>query len=78
MDTMANALELGSNRVDTIHYLPGYFSYKDRHTIIIKNAICICEEDEGLIRVHGDYHPGGWRDAVGFCEHALHVGALVL
>ena len=59
MGTMANDLSLGCDCLGTIHYLPGCFVAHDGSAIKIKNAICIHEEDDGLLWKHTDYRPGG-------------------
>ncbi|KAG8683356.1 hypothetical protein FRC09_016132 [Ceratobasidium sp. 395] len=38
---------------------PGHFLGHDGDTVTIKNAICIHEEDAGLLWKHTDYRPGG-------------------
>ncbi|KAI5116906.1 hypothetical protein M0805_000801 [Coniferiporia weirii] len=59
MGTMANDLSLGCDCVGTIHYLPGCFVGHDGSAIKIKSAICIHEEDDGILWKHSDYRPGG-------------------
>jgi len=59
MGTMANELSLGCDCVGQIHYLPGAFVAHDGSAIIIKNVICIHEEDNGVLWKHTDYRPGG-------------------
>ncbi|TDL20438.1 peroxisomal copper amine oxidase [Rickenella mellea] len=59
MGTMANDLTLGCDCLGQIHYLPGAFIGHDGSAIQIKNAICIHEEDAGLLWKHTDYRPGG-------------------
>ncbi|THH06001.1 hypothetical protein EW145_g4393 [Phellinidium pouzarii] len=59
MGTMANDLSLGCDCVGAIHYLPGCFVGNDGSAIKISNAICIHEEDDGLLWKHSDYRPGG-------------------
>ncbi|KAK0461555.1 copper amine oxidase [Armillaria novae-zelandiae] len=54
MGTMANELSLGCDCVGQIHYL----------VLVIKNAICIHEEDNGVLWKHTDYRPGGHTQTV--------------
>ncbi|KII94247.1 hypothetical protein PLICRDRAFT_171908 [Plicaturopsis crispa FD-325 SS-3] len=59
MATMANDLSLGCDCLGTIHYLPGAYVGNDGSAVTIKNAICIHEEDAGVLWKHTDYRPGG-------------------
>ncbi|KAF9567748.1 peroxisomal copper amine oxidase [Agrocybe pediades] len=59
MGTMANELSLGCDCLGQIHYLPGCFVGHDGNAIIIKNVICIHEEDAGVLWKHSDYRPNG-------------------
>uniref|UniRef100_A0A0W0FKR5 Amine oxidase n=1 Tax=Moniliophthora roreri TaxID=221103 RepID=A0A0W0FKR5_MONRR len=59
MGTMANELSLGCDCLGQIHYLPGAFVGHNGKAIIIKNVICIHEEDNGVLWKHTDYRPGG-------------------
>ncbi|KZT52937.1 hypothetical protein CALCODRAFT_520402 [Calocera cornea HHB12733] len=59
MGTVANELSLGCDCLGTICYLPGCFVGHNGQPIIIKNAICIHEEDAGLLWKHTDFRPGG-------------------
>ncbi|KAK0466066.1 copper amine oxidase [Desarmillaria tabescens] len=59
MGTMANELSLGCDCVGQIHYLPGAYVGHDGNAVIVKNAICIHEEDNGVLWRHTDYRPGG-------------------
>ncbi|KAK0500956.1 copper amine oxidase [Armillaria luteobubalina] len=59
MGTMANELSLGCDCVGQIHYLPGAYVGHDGSAVVIKNAICIHEEDNGVLWKHTDYRPGG-------------------
>jgi len=56
---MANELSLGCDCVGQIQYLPGSFAAHDGSVVEIKNAICIHEEDAGVLWKHTDYRPGG-------------------
>ncbi|KAH8105229.1 peroxisomal copper amine oxidase [Cristinia sonorae] len=64
MGTMANELALGCDCLGQIHYLPGAFVKHDGTAFVIKNAICIHEEDHGLLWKHTDYRVGGRSHAV--------------
>ncbi|KAG5642009.1 hypothetical protein DXG03_003781 [Asterophora parasitica] len=59
MGTMANELSLGCDCLGQIHYLPGAFVSHSGNPMIIKNVICIHEEDDGVLWKHTDYRPGG-------------------
>ncbi|KAF8664615.1 hypothetical protein AX16_000714 [Volvariella volvacea WC 439] len=59
MGTMANELSLGCDCLGQIHYLPGAFVGHSGSAMIIKNVICIHEEDAGVLWKHSDYRPNG-------------------
>ncbi|KAH7915737.1 copper amine oxidase [Hygrophoropsis aurantiaca] len=59
MGTMANELSLGCDCLGQIHYLPGAYVTHAGTAIVIKNVICIHEEDAGVLWKHTDYRPGG-------------------
>ncbi|KAH0591411.1 hypothetical protein H2248_001488 [Termitomyces sp. 'cryptogamus'] len=59
MGAMANELSLGCDCLGQIHYLPGSYVSHNGSPVIIKNAICIHEEDAGVLWKHTDYRPGG-------------------
>ncbi|KAF8910178.1 peroxisomal copper amine oxidase [Gymnopilus junonius] len=59
MGTMANELSLGCDCVGQIHYLPGSYIANDGSALVIKNVICIHEEDAGVLWKHTDYRPNG-------------------
>ncbi|KAE9395556.1 peroxisomal copper amine oxidase [Gymnopus androsaceus JB14] len=59
MGTMANELALGCDCVGQIHYLPGSYVSHSGTATVIKNVICIHEEDNGVLWKHTDYRPGG-------------------
>ncbi|KAF9016190.1 peroxisomal copper amine oxidase [Hymenopellis radicata] len=59
MGTMANELSLGCDCLGQIHYLPGAYVAHDGNAVVIKNVICIHEEDSGVLWKHTDYRPGG-------------------
>ncbi|KAF8530017.1 copper amine oxidase [Hysterangium stoloniferum] len=57
--TQANDLTLGCDCLGRIHYLPGVYIGQDGHPTQIKRAICIHEEDAGILWKHTDYREGG-------------------
>jgi primary-amine oxidase len=59
MGTMANELSLGCDCLGQIHYMSGAFVTHAGTPFVIKNAICIHEEDAGVLWKHTDYRPGG-------------------
>ncbi|THU79486.1 hypothetical protein K435DRAFT_823888 [Dendrothele bispora CBS 962.96] len=59
MGTMANELSLGCDCLGKIHYLPGSYTSHSGNPVIIKNVICIHEEDSGVLWKHTDFRPGG-------------------
>ncbi|KAG6917386.1 hypothetical protein DXG01_002765 [Tephrocybe rancida] len=59
MGTMANELSLGCDCLGQIHYLPGAYVAHNGSAMIIKNVICIHEEDAGVLWKHTDYRPNG-------------------
>jgi len=59
MGTQANELTLGCDCLGQIHYLSGAYTGYDGSAVIINNAICIHEEDAGLLWKHTDYREGG-------------------
>lgn len=56
---LANPLALGCDCLGSIQYLDGHFVRHDGSVETVKNAICIHEEDTGLMWKHSDYRPGG-------------------
>ncbi|CAL1702502.1 unnamed protein product [Somion occarium] len=64
MGTMANELSLGCDCLGQIHYMPGAFVKHDGTAFIIKNVICIHEEDHALLWKHTDFRVGGRTHAV--------------
>ncbi|KZT52940.1 hypothetical protein CALCODRAFT_557812 [Calocera cornea HHB12733] len=64
MGTLANELSLGCDCLGTICYLPGCFVSHSGAPVLVKNAICIHEEDAGLLWKHTDYRPGGRAQSV--------------
>ncbi|KAJ9114677.1 hypothetical protein QFC22_005553 [Naganishia vaughanmartiniae] len=59
LGVLANELMLGKCCKGAIHYLPGAFVNHAGQPTVINNAICIHEEDAGLLFKHSDYRPGG-------------------
>ncbi|KAI0288584.1 peroxisomal copper amine oxidase [Russula brevipes] len=59
MGTQANELSLGCDCLGQIHYLSGAYTSHDGSAVVINNAICIHEEDAGLLWKHTDFRIGG-------------------
>lgn len=59
MGSMANELSLGCDCLGKIHYLPGAYVTHSGTAHVIKNVICIHEEDAGVLWKHSDFRPGG-------------------
>ncbi|KAH8646108.1 copper amine oxidase [Xylariales sp. PMI_506] len=55
---MTNSLKLGCDCKGAIHYLDAVLSTSDGSPALIKNAVCIHEEDNGLLYKHTDYRDG--------------------
>ncbi|KAI1875065.1 uncharacterized protein JN550_002494 [Neoarthrinium moseri] len=55
---MTNSLKLGCDCKGVIQYLDAVLSTGDGLPAVIKNAICIHEEDNGLLYKHTDYRDG--------------------
>lgn len=55
---MTNPLTLGCDCKGAIHYLDAIVSTGKGEAAVIKNAICIHEEDNGLLFKHTDYRDG--------------------
>ncbi|KAE8389393.1 copper amine oxidase [Aspergillus alliaceus] len=55
---MSNSLKLGCDCKGTIHYLDGVMALGSGEAAVVKNAICIHEEDNGLLYKHTDYRDG--------------------
>ncbi|OAX39227.1 hypothetical protein K503DRAFT_769707 [Rhizopogon vinicolor AM-OR11-026] len=64
MGTQANELSLGCDCLGQIHYLPGSYVTHAGTPHVIKNAICIHEEDAGVLWKHTDYRSGGRHQTV--------------
>lgn len=52
---LANSLELGCDCLGSIHYVDGVISDMQGEPRIIKNAICLHEEDAGILWKHSDH-----------------------
>ncbi|GAB1316098.1 peroxisomal copper amine oxidase [Madurella fahalii] len=52
---MTNSLSLGCDCKGSIHYLDAHFPTRDGGLRTIKNAICIHEEDAGILFKHSDF-----------------------
>jgi primary-amine oxidase len=52
---MANTLALGCDCLGTIHYFDGHLSDSQGRVVTIKNAICLHEEDAGMLWKHTDW-----------------------
>ena len=55
---MTNSLKLGCDCKGAIHYMDGVVSTGKGEAAVIKNAICIHEEDNGLLYKHTDFRDG--------------------
>lgn len=55
---MTNSLKLGCDCKGAIHYMDGVVSMAQGEAAVIKNAICIHEEDNGLLFKHTDFRDG--------------------
>ncbi|KAG5929888.1 hypothetical protein E4U42_004080 [Claviceps africana] len=55
---MTNSLKLGCDCKGAIHYLDGVVSTSRGQAAVIPNAVCIHEEDNGLLYKHTDYRDG--------------------
>lgn len=52
---MTNSLQLGCDCKGSIHYLDGVISNRAGEATVIKNAVCIHEEDDGILFKHTDF-----------------------
>ncbi|KAG9039037.1 hypothetical protein FRB95_012748 [Tulasnella sp. JGI-2019a] len=59
-----NELSLGCDCVGKVHYLPASYISHDGTAVVLKRAICIHEEDAGILWKHTDYRVGGRGHAV--------------
>ncbi len=58
MGLMANPLELGCDCLGSIHYFDGVVNSGSGKALLIKNAVCMHEEDVGIGWKHTDYRTG--------------------
>ena len=61
---MANSLALGCDCLGTIHYFDGHLADSQGRVVTIKNAICVHEEDYGMLWKHTDWRTASPRFAV--------------
>jgi primary-amine oxidase len=52
---MANSLAVGCDCLGTIHYFDGHLTDSQGKVVTIKNAICLHEEDSGILWKHTDW-----------------------
>ncbi|PLW16667.1 hypothetical protein PCANC_13352 [Puccinia coronata f. sp. avenae] len=64
LGNLANSLSLGCDCLGTIHYLDAVNVSLEGEAVLIKNAICIHEEDAGVLWKHSDLRPGGLAHSV--------------
>ena len=55
---MANSLALGCDCLGTIHYFDGHMADGKGRVVTIKNAVCLHEEDFGMLWKHTDWRTG--------------------
>lgn len=55
---MTNSLKLGCDCKGVIHYIDAVMAVSSGEAAVLKNAICIHEEDNGLLYKHTDYRDG--------------------
>jgi primary-amine oxidase len=55
---MANSLSLGCDCLGSIAYLDAHFCSEHGHPYVVENAICIHEEDYGILWKHTDMNTG--------------------
>ncbi|BFZ64877.1 hypothetical protein YB2330_006030 [Saitoella coloradoensis] len=58
MGAMTNSLKLGCDCKGSIHYLDGVYSNRRGEAVVIPQAICIHEEDAGILFKHTDFRDG--------------------
>ncbi len=54
----ANSLALGCDCLGHVHYFDGVVNNAAGEAVVIKNAVCMHEEDTGLLWKHLDYRSG--------------------
>lgn len=55
---LANSLELGCDCLGVIHYFDAHMTENDGSARTIKNAVCMHEEDDGILWKHWNYRTG--------------------
>jgi primary-amine oxidase len=55
---LANSLELGCDCLGEIYYFDAWLNDNDGHALVLKNAICLHEEDHGISWKHMDWRTG--------------------
>ncbi len=55
---LANSLALGCDCLGTIRYFDGHLADNQGRVVTIKNAVCVHEEDAGLLWKHTDWRTG--------------------
>ncbi|HEY4281354.1 MAG TPA: primary-amine oxidase [Conexibacter sp.] len=56
--TMTNPLTLGCDCLGAIHYFDAAYAAPDGSAVTIENAICLHEEDDGMLWKHTDFRTG--------------------
>jgi primary-amine oxidase len=56
--TMTNALTLGCDCLGVIHYFDAAFCDGDGEPVVVPNAVCLHEEDDGMLWKHTDFRTG--------------------
>ncbi|HST40224.1 MAG TPA: primary-amine oxidase [Conexibacter sp.] len=56
--TLTNALTLGCDCLGAIRYFDGHYAASDGSAVTIPNAICLHEEDDGVLWKHTDFRTG--------------------
>lgn len=58
MGNLTDSLALGCDCLGTIHYFDGVLNNHAGEPVVIKNAICLHEEDDGMLFKHTEYRNG--------------------
>jgi primary-amine oxidase len=56
--TLTNALTLGCDCLGVIHYFDAAYCDGDGEPVVVPNAICLHEEDDGMLWKHTDFRTG--------------------
>ena len=56
---LANSLALGCDCLGAIRYFDGHLADNQGRVVTIKNAVCVHEEDIGMLWKHTDWRTGG-------------------